>query len=576
MWLEITLAVACLAVTLTWGWYGWRRTHTAIDYLVAGRMMGPSVMALSYGGTFVSTAAMLGLVGLRAGYGLTRLWPVVLGLVLGLCLILAFMGRRTRRLGAALGSQTFAGLLADRYDSRFIRVFTGAIVFLFIPLSAAAVLIGVARMLEAFLGLPYFFALIGLALIVSLYVVYGGLKAVMYSDAWQALLVLAALVFLLVATIWVLGGPAEASRSLFASSPLTPVEASAAGRLDWTRGPAPGSPLWWTALTGLGCGLGLGVLVAPQLVIRFMAVRGEGALSRGALFGGLFILAAVVLVLAVGGLSDHLFLKNVEPGVVRVPPALSLWALAGNGDAAAARIIKRFLPAWYAAPLLLGFMALALSAISSQVHVGGASFGRDVVAEAWRGHIKGGQAVVMISRFGVALSIVAAVLWAKWLPDQVMAAAPSFFFGLCAATFLPAYGLGLFWRRMNGAGAAASMVVGLLASVLHAVFVHAQFAPALGVCQWLLGRPTVLADLGPRIMGWGFQTPDLNYLALPLESWVSPWWQVQFLDLGLMVLPLSLTVAVAVAWLTPAPAGAHVERCRRALGPKKGGRDRPA
>jgi len=576
MWLEFILAAACLAVTLSWGWYGWRRARTSVDYLVGGRTMRPSVVALSYAGSFVSSAAMLGLVGLGAGYGLTRLWPTVLGVIAGLVLVLALLARRTRRLGAALGSQTMAGLLADRYGSRFIRLFTGAVVFLIVPLSAAAVLIHLARMVEAFLGLPYFFALLGLALIVSLYVVYGGLKAAMYTEAWQALVWLGALVFLLAAAVWFLGGPAVAAKALFATNPLSPVEPSTAGRLDWARGPAPGSPLAWTVLAGLGGGLGLGVLVLPQLVIRFMAARGDRALNRGALWGGLLILVATALLLVVGALSDQLFVRKVAFGVERLPSALSLWALAGNGDPAAAGIIKKSLPAWYSTPLLLGFLALALSAVSSQVHVGGASFGRDVVAEAWRGHIRGGQAVVLISRFGVALSVVVAVLWAKWLPDQVLAKAPSFFLGVGAATFLPAYGLGLFWRRMTRTAASASMVVGLLASVLQAVFVHAQFAPALGVCQWLLGRPTVLADLGPRIMGWGFQAPDLNYLALPLESWVSPWWQVQFLDLGLMALPLSLAVALALAGLTPAPDGAHVERCWRAMSPRRRGRVRPA
>ncbi len=576
MWLESILAAACLAVTLSWGWYGWRRTRTSVDYLVGGRTMRPSVTALSYAATFVTTAAMLGLDGLNAGYGLTRLWPAVLGLIAGLVLVLALLGRRTRRLGAALGSQTMAGLLADRYGSRFFRLLTGAIVFLLVPLCAAAVLIHVARMVEAFLGLPYFFALLGLALIIAMYLVYGGLKGAMYTDAWQAVVWLGALVFLLLAAVWFLGGPAATWQALFAANPRSPIEAAAAGGLDWARGPAPGSPLGWTALTGLGAGLGLGLLVLPQLVIRFMAVRDDRALNRGALWGGLLILVAIVLLLIVGALSDQLFLKKVELGVERLPSALSLWVLAGNGDPAAAGIIKKFLPAWYSTPLLLGFLALALSAVASLVHVGGASFGRDVVAEAWRGHVKGGQAVVLISRFGVALSLVLAVLWAKWLPDHVLTKAPSFFLGVGAATFLPAYALGLLWRRMTRTAASASMVVGLLASVLQAVFVNGQFAPTLGVCQWLLGRPTVLADLGPRIMGWGFQAPDLNALALPLESWVSPWWQVQFLDLGLMALPLSLAVAVVLAWLTPAPAGAHIERCWRAMRPRRGGRGRPA
>ncbi|PKL71417.1 MAG: sodium:solute symporter, partial [Methanobacteriales archaeon HGW-Methanobacteriales-2] len=49
-----------LVITGYVGYVAWRRTKTADDYLVAGRETHPFIMALSYGATFISTAAIVG------------------------------------------------------------------------------------------------------------------------------------------------------------------------------------------------------------------------------------------------------------------------------------------------------------------------------------------------------------------------------------------------------------------------------------------------------------------------------------------------------------------------------------
>ena len=79
-------------------------------------------------------------------------------------------------------SQSFLenGIIQNSY-----RSLRGIMIFIFMPVYTAAVMIGVSKILEAGLGLDYNIALLIFAVIVAAYVIFGGLKGVMYSDAFQ-------------------------------------------------------------------------------------------------------------------------------------------------------------------------------------------------------------------------------------------------------------------------------------------------------------------------------------------------------------------------------------------------------
>ena len=94
-------------------------------------------------------------------------------------------GEPTRRLGAALDAHTFPELLGRRFRSRLIQVFAGGTIAVLMPLYAAAVLIGGARFVEVQLKLDFELALLVFAVITLVYVFSGGLKGVIYTDAFQ-------------------------------------------------------------------------------------------------------------------------------------------------------------------------------------------------------------------------------------------------------------------------------------------------------------------------------------------------------------------------------------------------------
>jgi len=79
-------------------------------------------------------------------------------------------------------------------------VLAGVIIALFMPLYGAAVLIGGTEFISTGFGIDYNTALLLFAVITAMYVFYGGLKGVMYTDAMQGLIMFAGMAILLVYT----------------------------------------------------------------------------------------------------------------------------------------------------------------------------------------------------------------------------------------------------------------------------------------------------------------------------------------------------------------------------------------
>ncbi|MDR2884437.1 MAG: hypothetical protein LBV09_04960, partial [Deferribacteraceae bacterium] len=182
-------AAACiiyLIILCVLGYLGFRRTKTHTDYMIAGRQTHYMVMALSYGATFISTSAIVGFGGLAANLGMGVLWLTFLCVFVGVFIAFVFFGKQTRRIGAELDAHTFPELLGKRFGSKRIQIFSGLLIFLFMPIYAASVIKGGANFVEAYFGISYDVSLTVFVLVVAIYVWVGGLKSVMYTDAFQA------------------------------------------------------------------------------------------------------------------------------------------------------------------------------------------------------------------------------------------------------------------------------------------------------------------------------------------------------------------------------------------------------
>jgi len=212
----LLLSIIILAYMIIIGYTGyvaWKRTKTAEDFMVAGRTTHPYIMAMSYGATFISTAAIVGFGGIAGLYGMGILWLVFFNILIGIFIAFVFFGKRTRKMGHNLSALTFPEFLSKRFDSKFIQYFSGLVIFLGMPLYASVVLIGAARFMETALNLNFNIALIIMALIVGAYVIFGGIRGVMYTDALQGTIMFLGMIFLLLVTYYLLGGVTEMTAS---------------------------------------------------------------------------------------------------------------------------------------------------------------------------------------------------------------------------------------------------------------------------------------------------------------------------------------------------------------------------
>ena len=507
------------------GYRGYRHTTDHQDYLLAGRSVHPFVMAMSYGAAFISTSAIVGFGGIAGQFGMGLLWLSFMNIAVGIFVAFVFFGTRTRRIGKALNAHTFPEFIGNRFQSRGMKIFIALIIFIFMPLYSSVVLIGAARFLQSVLHMNYHAALLLFAAVVAVYVIFGGLKGVMYVDALMGTVMVVGLLALLVMSYWLLGGVTEAHRELTAMAPLVqerlPNEA-ALGHLGWTAMPRFNSVWWWTLVSSLMLGVGIGALAQPQLAVRFMTVRSSRELSRATLIGSLFILFTVGSAYVVGALSNVFFYHSDKGIAEGVSGKLAIEAAGGNPDIIIPLFISQALPEVVLYIFSLTLLSAAMSTLSSLFHVTGSSIGHDL----FRNLVRSESDSISITRMGVVFGIIISLILGFTLPPGIIARGTAIFFGVCAAAFLPAYAAALYWRRATAAGVWASMGTGVGVSLFGLFFLHRKESAAMGLCEMLTGKTELISTF--------------------------PW---PYVDTMIYSLPLSVLALIAVSiWTSPPPA----------------------
>lgn len=489
------LIIVYVALMILVGYIAWKHTSNSEDYLVAGRQSNSYIMALSYGATFISTAAIVGFGGLAGTNGLGILWLVFLNIAVGIFIAFVIFGKPTRKMGQYLNALTFPEFLSKRFNSKFIQYFSGLLIFLTMPIYAASVLIGAARFVETTINIDFNLAILILAIIIGFYVIFGGIKGVMYTDALQGTIMFLGMLILLISIYSMLGGVTHAHELLSSMAPLFPESAKVTGATGWTTFPTTGSPFWWNLVSSIILGVGIGAIAQPQLAVRFMTVKSNKELNRAVLVGGIFIFVTTFTAYVVGALSNVYFYQTTGQ--------IAIQAAGGNVDKIIPTFINSAMPKWFTYIFLLTLLSAAMSTISTQFHVQGSSIAHDVYCA-----IKN-RSSLRITRIGILIAIIIAVVLAYILPGNIVATGTSIFFGICAVAFLPVYLCALFWKHTTKLGAIAGIVSGTVSSLFCLLFTYKKVAAGLGICKFLTGKAVLFSG-----MPWPYVDPMV--IALPI------------------------------------------------------------
>ncbi len=438
------------------------------DYLLAGHSVKPWLVALSAVATNNSGYMFVGQIGYTYDVGLSSIWLMV-GWILGDLVASLVIYRKLRVMTEKRNVLSFGGLLSRWHgtEHKRLRLLVGIITIVFLGTYAAAQLKAGSKALHVLFGWDYATgAIIGFVIVV-IYCMAGGIRASIWTDAAQSIVMIFAMAMLLYVTIGVAGGPSELFASLDAVSDtymsLTPPDLPVEGAL----GPVLFIMGWFFA--------GFGVAGQPHIVIRYMTLDEPKHLMRVRVYYYAWYILFYLCAIGVG-LTARILLPETDA----FDPELAMPTLA-----------MEHLPEILVGVVLAGLFAATMSTADSQILSCSAALTRDILPKRYDTSLvtKAGTLIVACLALAVALfgtSNVFSLVLIAW--------------SVLGAAFGPILFLYAFDKRVSEPVAVLMVVGGVAVTVLWREFglssLVYEVAPGMlaGFAIYALGRRWGLED----------------------------------------------------------------------------------
>ncbi len=418
------------------------------DYFLGGRSMGPWVTAMSAQASDMSAWLLMGLPGSILAFGFGQIW-IGIGLALGTAANWIFCAERLRKFSkAADDAITLPQYLTNRFasESKTLQVIC-AVIFLiaFTVYVASAFVAGTSVFTMLFPGMTEQTAMIIFALIIVGYTFLGGFKAVCWTDFFQGILMLVALLAVPIIVV----ATQELDTSLLQKVYQYTDASGAVVSCEFGTGLFAAS--WQDIISGLAWGLGY--FGMPHIIIRFMSIEKPSMIKKSA------TVAIVWVVLSIGAACFMAYLARMIVGE----------ELLTQGAQKTVFIVmaRKFFPPAIAGFLLAAIMAASVSTADSQLLVASSSFTSDIYKPLLRKNA-GEKEVLNMGRLAVVVISVIAYLLARsnGAGAQAIMNMVENAWGIFGAAFGPVVLFSLFWRRFNYAGACAGVIAGAAVDIL--------------------------------------------------------------------------------------------------------------
>lgn len=406
------------------------------EYFLGGRQMGPWVSALSAGASDMSAWVLMGLPASIYAAGIGQAW-IAIGLAIGYAVSWLVQAPRLRRFTIEAGdSITLPQYLTNRFlsKSKALQIICAVIFLVAYTIYAASSMKACGTLFNTVIGIDAKVAMYIAAVIIVVYTFLGGFKAVCWTDFFQGLLMLAALLIAPICALFVVqGGGAVAG----------------AGAETLPDGYWNLFSNWKDVVSGLGWGLGY--FGMPHIIVRYMSVRSDKDLKKSARIGITWNVLIVIFSVAAGCIGHMLLGEISDTSTVFI------------------QMVRKLFPAVISGVLLSAILAASMSTADSQLLASASAFASDVYKPVFRKGKAGDKEMLWAGRFVVlAIAVIAVIIASNPNSGTIMGLVENAW-GLFGAAFGPTIMLSLFWKRFNFAGAVAGIVSGALADVLWLV-----------------------------------------------------------------------------------------------------------
>ncbi len=451
MTVQVLIIAGYLLLLLLLGLLARRGTPATHEgFFLANRAIGPVLLFLTMAATNFSAFTVFGFSG--AGYRIGYAYYPILAFGTGfMALTFIVIGVPVWRAAKRLGVVTPPELIRVRFGNAALHAAYLAVMVVFTLPYLAIQPMGAGYALEGLFGIPYVWGAIAVTAVGVGYILLGGMKADVWTDALQGIVMLAAMVAVFLGVAAALGGFEAANRTALQLRP----------ELFSRPGGGNGLPMQiWFSYMALWF---LCDPVFPQLFQRFMAARDERSLGLTATLyplatGVLFFLPVTVGVLG----------STVVPGLV-----------GKETDQILPLVVARLLPPWLGAVAIAGGLAALMSTMDSQLLTLSSMVVRDGASLARRPPLANRYSkfvVVILAAVGLGLAL------KPWAP--ILDIATETFTGL--AVLFPVTLAAVYWSKTNPWAGFGSIVVGEALVVLY----HFRLAPTFGFLPVI---PVILA-----------------------------------------------------------------------------------
>ena len=437
----VVLGIYFLALIAVAVWVVLQKNNTTEDYFLAGRNVGWFVIGASIFASNIGSEHVVGLAGTgfesgapMAHYEL-HAWIVLL---LG-WLFLPFYIRS--------GAFTMPEFLEKRFDSRsrwFLSLFS-LVAYVLTKVSVTIYAGGIV--VSELIGIPFWYGAIGIVIFTGIYTVIGGMKAVIYTETLQTIILILGSVCITYLGLQEVGGWSQLRETVIAVSP---------DHFNMWR-PISDPDFPWTGLLFGGTIVGIWYWCTDQYIVqRTLAANNIKIGRRGAIFGAYLKLLPILIFLVPGIIAFALSIQNPEVFTIN------------KADKAFPMLVKYLLPVGLKGLVAGGLMAALMSSLASVFNSCSTIFTIDIYQKLKPN--KSEKELLYTGRIATIFIVVLGIIWIPIMEKigggvmyQYLQNVQSYIAPPVTAVFL----LGIIWKRINSQAAITTLLAGLVLLIMR-------------------------------------------------------------------------------------------------------------
>ncbi|KAB2333438.1 cation acetate symporter [Bacillus mesophilum] len=457
----LSLFVLIVAVTLVITYWAAKRTNTTSEFYTAGGGLTGWQNGLAIAGDYLSAASFLGIAGAIALFGFDGFFYSI-GYLVAYLVVLYIVAEPLRN----LGKYTIADMINARFDQKKVRGVAALSTITIVIFYMIAQLVGAGALIQLLLGIDYWIAVLLVGVMMTTYVLFGGMTATSWVQIIKAVLLMLGTVIISVLVL------AEFNFNIFSMfEQMKTLTEHGESYLN------PGVRYTNSLDTiSMMAALVLGTAGLPHILMRFFTVK-DARTARSSVVTATWVIGIFYILTIFLGFGAAAFVGSTD-----------IMAANSAGNMAAPLLAQAL-----GGDLLMSFVAAVafatiLAVVAGLVLSGASAFAHDIYGQIIKkGKITEKEQMLAARYASVAVSVLS-ILLALFAQKMNVAFLVSLAFCVAASANLPVIIFTIYWKRFNTAGAMTGVITGLVTALVLVAISPSVLSPEAGAAI-LTGEP---------------------------------------------------------------------------------------